>query len=631
MTVQHTTIPNAGNFSIWDFSGMKEFFVSHERFLGSTNSIFLLVMSLRDPVTKQLAQMRFWLAMIKAKSTPSEIICHSVNRPFVILVGSFADQQLPTGHGDLHSSEDVFAVPLASSIQQPLDNGRSVLETLSKEFGDFFDFSDTVYTMDCRLSQSHEMRSLRTLLASLHSRVIKEQPQVPRLVSTLVQVLPAWRREHADLPTLTWTNFHSKIRDLVNPLVSEERMKVVATALHNMGEIIFIDEGLLQNVVILDPGWLGVEIFGPALSPENSIQPQLHVKSVTGRVSLSEMQNVYRDWDALSVAHLFEHFELCACNEEGGTVYEFPCLIKMEPLFGLWERDPSFTVYAGLYLKCKDTSDIFSPGLFPQVQVEMRKSFSDDLDDQELTLWSDGVKCCRGEVEVLAEMREPNRTIRILVRSGEHARHECYAMLRQFHQMVSHSVQSFNPGTHVTVHLLSPKQLREHVKDPVTYSVTQVFDAEREGGTVRDDQTGLEESIVDVVCCGCEDLLITACSAPYTIWKEVLLQSRVQVCRMLDPADPFGRDWCLLALQLGLTEEVAAIDQCNDGLSSTEKLLATWDRLVNGTIVTIVDALRGIGRGDVASVIIDGISPFANANSSVVISVPCVTLTSYVC
>ena len=173
MTVQHTTIPNAGNFSIWDFSGMKEFFVSHERFLGSTNSIFLLVMSLRDPVTKQLAQMRFWLAMIKAKSTPSEIICHSVNRPFVILVGSFADQQLPTGHGDLHSSEDVFAVPLASSIQQPLDNGRSVLETLSKEFGDFFDFSDTVYTMDCRLSQSQEMRSLRTLLASLHSRVIK--------------------------------------------------------------------------------------------------------------------------------------------------------------------------------------------------------------------------------------------------------------------------------------------------------------------------------------------------------------------------------------------------------------------------------------------------------------------------
>ena len=56
-------------------------------------------------------------------------------------------------------------------------------------------------------------------------------------MSTLTQYLPAWRKEHSDLPALTWVNFHSKTRDLVNPLVSEERMKVVATALHSMGEV----------------------------------------------------------------------------------------------------------------------------------------------------------------------------------------------------------------------------------------------------------------------------------------------------------------------------------------------------------------------------------------------------------
>ena len=172
MTVQHTSIPNAGKFSIWDFSGMKEFYVSHENFIGGANSIFILVLSLRDPINKQLAQMRFWLAMIKAKCGPDRIPMSSTNRPFVILVGSFVDQQPPNNHIDLHSS-DVFAVPLASTIQQPLDNGRSVLETLSKEFGEFFDFSNTVYTVDCRLSQSYEMRSLRILLGSLHSRVVK--------------------------------------------------------------------------------------------------------------------------------------------------------------------------------------------------------------------------------------------------------------------------------------------------------------------------------------------------------------------------------------------------------------------------------------------------------------------------
>ena len=371
--------------------------------------------------------------------------------------------------------------------------------------------------------------------------------------------------------------------------------------------------------------------MGPALSPENSIRPQLHVKSVTGRVSLSEIQKVFFERDALSVARLFEHFELCTCNEEGGVVYEFPCLMKMQPLFGLWERDPNFSIYAGIHLQCRNSTDIFTPGLFSRVQVHTRKNFSDDLDDQELTLWSDGLKCCRGEVEVLAEMREPNKTIAILVRGGKQAGHECYAMLRQFYELVLHTIQSCNPGTNITVHLLSPKQLLEHVKNPISYSAAQVLDAERDGGMVRDPYTGLEESVVDVICCGCEDLLITARSAPYTIWKDVSLQSRVQACRMLDPPEPFGRDWCLLALQLGLTEEVAAIDQSSDGLSSTDKLLTTWDHLENGTIVTIVDSLRWIGREDVANVIIDGISPFANPNSSVVINVPCVTLTSYVC
>ena len=399
-----------------------------------------------------------------------------------------------------------------------------------------------------------------------------------------------------------------------------------------ISQIVFIDEGLLQNIVILDPGWLGVNILGPALSPENSIRPQLHVKSVTGRVSLSEIQKVYQEWDGLSIARLFEHFELCSCNEEGGmSVYEFPCLMKMQPLFGLWEKDTNFSVYGGLYLECKDITDMFSPGLFSRVQVHTRKSFSDDLDDQELTLWSDGLKCCRGEVEVLVEMRQPNKTITIIVRGGEHVRHECYAMIRQFYELVLHIVRTYNPGTRVTTLLLSPTHLQDHVKNPISYSAMQIFDAEREGGNVRNPEHGLEESIVDVVCCGCEDLLITARSAPYTLWKDVSLQSRLQVCQMLDPPDPFGRDWCLLALQLGLTEEVAAIDQSTDGLSPTNKLLIIWDRLENGTVVNIVDSLRWIGRSDVANVIIEGISPFANASSSVVINVPCVTLTSYVC
>ena len=355
------------------------------------------------------------------------------------------------------------------------------------------------------------------------------------------------------------------------------------------------------------------------------------MKSITGQLPLSDIQHVYQEWDSLSIARLFEYFEFCTCKEEENPVYEFPCLMKMQPLFGLWEKDPNYIIYAGLLVKCKGVTDILSPGLFPRIQVQMRKSFADDLDDQELTLWSDGLKCCRGEVEVLVQHMEQNKTITIFARGMEQAGHECYALMQQIYKIVMHTVQTTNPGTCIVTNLLSPKQLREHVKSPTAFSALQIFDAEREGGTVRHPSSGLEESIIDVVCCGCEDLLITVCSAPHSTWKDVSLQARAQVCRMLDPPDRFGRDWCLLALQLGLTEEVPAIDQSDDGLSSTDKLLCLCERLFSGTIVTVIDALRAIGRDDVAQVIIEGISPFSNANSSVVINVHSVTLSSYVC
>ena len=405
------------------------------------------------------------------------------------------------------------------------------------------------------------------------------------------------------------------------------------THTHTQTQIVFINEGLLKNLVILDPAWLGQSILGPALTPDTSLRPQLKVKSVTGRTSTTDIQRLYGECDGVSIARIFEHFELCVCDRQEEGVYEFPCLMKMERLYGMWVKDPGFAVYAGLYLECADSfTDIFSPGLFPRMQVLARKCFGgDDLDEQELTLWLDGLKCCRGEVEIMVEVKDPNKTIAIVVRGSKQAGHECYALLRQFYNLVLETVHTCNPGTLTTVHLLSPRYLAEHSKNPPTYSAVQVFDAEREGGVVRSERLGLEESIVNIVCCGCEDMLITARSAPYTKWNDVSLGSRLRVCRMLDPEHPFGRDWCLLALQLGLTEAVPAIDQSNDGLSPTDKLLTTWDCTENGTIVAIVDSLRAIGRSDAADVIINGISPFANANSSVVINLPCVTLTSYVC
>ena len=60
---------------------------------------------------------------------------------------------------------------------------------------------------------------------------------MPELVTTLQHVLPQWRKENSIFPVMTWTDFLSHVQESVNPLVSEERLKIVAGTLNDIGEV----------------------------------------------------------------------------------------------------------------------------------------------------------------------------------------------------------------------------------------------------------------------------------------------------------------------------------------------------------------------------------------------------------
>ena len=40
------------------------------------------------------------------------------------------------------------------------------------------------------------------------------------------------------MPVFTWSTFHHKTKEFVNPLVSEESLRNILTFLHDMGEVI---------------------------------------------------------------------------------------------------------------------------------------------------------------------------------------------------------------------------------------------------------------------------------------------------------------------------------------------------------------------------------------------------------
>lgn len=171
IVIQQATIPNSKEFSIWDFSGLKDYYLIHERFMNARNSIFVVVFSLRDPIKTQMAQVRFWLSTIKAKLIFSISI---ETKPHVILVASFADlsrqQQEQEAFEALHKG-DAFNTNGVGKTNQV--DGSQVLNFAIQQFGQYFSFQDMVHRLDCRLSQSTEMRVLRSTLAMLRVATIK--------------------------------------------------------------------------------------------------------------------------------------------------------------------------------------------------------------------------------------------------------------------------------------------------------------------------------------------------------------------------------------------------------------------------------------------------------------------------
>ena len=304
----------------------------------------------------------------------------------------------------------------------------------------------------------------------------------------------------------------------------------------------------------------------------------------------------------------------------------------MEPLYGLWEKDPELTVYAGVQVHCTSVSSIFSPSVFPRLQLQIRRAFLDDIEDQELILWRDGLKCSRGEVEVCIRQLIRNWSLEVIVRGTEDTRTECYALLQQVYSILLSTLRMSNPGTMFATKVSSRRSLLNHNRCPHLYSSMEIFEAERSAGGGLAPPIGGDapETLCDLLCCGWREGVINARSAPYTAIKDIPLQTRVQICRMLDPPDPFGRDWCLLALQLGLQEEVPSIDQSNDRGSPTDKLLTAWECGGSQTVVSLVDALKGMGREDVAMEVVNGLSPFHNPNNSLILNVSGAVSTSYI-
>ena len=54
--------------------------------------------------------------------------------------------------------------------------------------------------------------------------------------------------------------------------------------------------------------------------------------------------------------------------------------------------------------------------------------------------------------------------------------------------------------------------------------------------------------------------------------------TRQLICQLLDPVDPMGKDWCLLAVKLGLVDKLPKLDTSVNKASQTARLLDEWEQ-----------------------------------------------------
>lgn len=58
-----------------------------------------------------------------------------------------------------------------------------------------------------------------------------------QLAEKLLSVLPAWRKVTGPNQLMSWQQFVVDVQEQINPLVSEEDLRELATQLHSMGEV----------------------------------------------------------------------------------------------------------------------------------------------------------------------------------------------------------------------------------------------------------------------------------------------------------------------------------------------------------------------------------------------------------
>ncbi|XP_013389888.1 death-associated protein kinase 1 isoform X2 [Lingula anatina] len=585
--VQLANISVAGDLSIWEFSGYEPYYMLYDNFIGDINCVHTVLFSLADPPDIRRAQVAYWLNFIRARIQPLEPIGHcgkQANLAKIVLIATHADRAMcfKNSRGEFVNAEAL-----------------SLLNEMRQRFWLDFDISESMFVLDANSAMSNDMKAFRHYLADLKMSTIQHLPTTLGFTDAMVAQLPSWRRSSSSFPVLSWQQFVEYARAKVNPLASEEHLKTLIQQLQLMGEVIYLETDSEQDLVILSPKWLCHDVIGGLLSHDRIV----HTRP-TGCYTVDDFQMMFPEADALDLLQVLQAVEMCVqCENDGDIEYEFPCLNFVETLRGLWESDSTLTSYGGVRLQSEVPMQL--KHIFPKVQVQLRRSIqSENQDpDNDLYQWYHGSKFCCGLMEGMITLEDFD-AIDIKVRGPSDSGSTLYYFLDDLVSLVEQVFIDACPGLFIERQLLSSAQLQRHSLPVHAYSNTVLL-KQQLLGELEVTYNGTKERFFDVLCLHSEEVEASLTLGIDLHVSALSLHTRRHLSSLLDIHDHMGRDWCLLAVNMGMTDALPRLDSSQDeSESKTDKVLQKWSKEAGSTIGQLILKLQELGRQDAVDVLL---------------------------
>ncbi|XP_070581720.1 death-associated protein kinase 1-like isoform X2 [Ptychodera flava] len=551
--VDKVHIYKVGTFSVWDFAGQVEYYITHNMFLRAENAIFLLLFNITDEPAIQEEEVNSWLAFIKAIIMRIDGKGHV--KPIVILIASRADL-LKDG-----------------AKRQAGLRYREVFEQAQRKFGRYLNIAEEIFILNCHDSQHADMMRLRECL-----RGEKKKEFIPKLCAKISDSKEKW--VDRSFPIVKWHSYVQKVRE-IDPMVDTEFLAIATRFLHYSGEILRIESTLTQtdDIVVLNPQWLCNRVIGPMLATEifEQYTKRLPDKTKT-RYQRSDFEKVF---DGLADIDMLIDL-LCEMELLYGDTdmsYIVPGLLQNVMPEHKWQIDQIKKIYYGRRLQCRNDTDSFSPGMFPRLQTRLGRHFR-CLNCPKVSLWKNGIKICHN-VECLVYMTKGWRAIHVCVRAEkEEEIGECHKMLELVTDYVYHMVNICCPGTSIDCHILSSHSLRNHrdLESIVYYLKHNILKAERMNEKVNDDIENKQEETSSLLCIG-HDTMVLRRFGYLTDVKWMLNDTLQKISLIMDRKKDFGPDYRVMADLMGFHQaEVAVWEVTAFPRSITKHILSEWSK-----------------------------------------------------